>query len=261
MLATITRGRAEMMNKVPEVTLAFWVIKIMATTVGETGADFLNSTLGLGLAGTSIVMGALLLAVLAAQLRSRRYVPSVYWLTVVFVSVVGTLLTDNLTDHLGVSLFVSTGVFAAALAATFAAWYASERTVSIHTITTTRRELFYWSAILFTFALGTAAGDLAAQQLALGYAMSVTVFGAAIALVALAYFAFGAHPVPAFWTAYILTRPFGASCGDLLSQPVAAGGLGLGTMGTSAIFLAIILALVGFLTIAAKHGADRARAA
>ena len=238
-----------MLNKAPEATLVFWVIKIMATTVGETFADFLNVRLGFGLGGTSVVMTALLLAALVAQLRARRYIPWLYWLLVVFISVVGTLITDNLTDTLGVSLFVSTGVFAVALAATFAAWHGSEPTLSIHSITTTKRELFYWAAILFTFALGTAAGDLAGEQLQLGYALSAVMFGAMIAATALAYCAFGLNAVLGFWIAYILTRPLGASLGDLLSQPRNNGGLGLGTTGTSALFLVVIVGLVALLTI------------
>lgn len=233
-----------MLNKVPEATLVFWIIKIMATTVGETAADFLNVKLNFGLDGTSVVMTALLAAALFAQLRARRYIPWLYWVLVVLVSVVGTLITDNLTDNLGISLFVSTGVFAAALAATFAAWYASERTLSIHSITTTKRELFYWAAILFTFALGTAAGDLAGEQLQLGYGLSAVMFGAMIAAVTAAYYGLRVNAVLAFWAAYILTRPLGASLGDLLSQPLSHGGLGLGTTVTSAVFFAVIAWLV-----------------
>ena len=251
----------QMLNKVPEVTLIFWIIKIMATTVGETGADFLNVKLNFGLSGTSLVMGALLLIALFAQMRSRRYVPWLYWLTVVFVSVVGTLITDNLTDNLGVSLFVTTAVFSAALAVTFAAWYASERTLSVHTIVTTRRELFYWAAILFTFALGTAAGDLMAEQLQLGYGPSALIVGALIAATYAAYRVFGANAILAFWIAYVLTRPFGASCGDLLSQSAADGGLGLGATMTSFVFLCVIVGLVGFLTVSRNRLAVRVGAA
>jgi hypothetical protein len=158
-----------MLNKVPEVTLAFWVIKIMSTTVGETGADYLAVHVGLGTAITDGIMLTLLVASLLMQLRARQYVPWRYWLTVVLVSVVGTQITDFLTDKLDISLYVSTIVFAIALAVTFAVWYAVERTLSIHTIFTRRRELFYWTAILFTFALGTAAGDLATEALQLGF--------------------------------------------------------------------------------------------
>lgn len=250
------RDAQTMLNKVPEVTLFFWIIKIMATTVGETAADFLNVNLGFGLGGTSLVMGGLLVAALFAQLRACRYIPSIYWVSVVLISVFGTLVTDNLVDNFGVSLQTTTVIFSLALLATFSAWYLSEKTLSIHSIFTTRRELFYWAAILFTFALGTAAGDLAAEGLQLGYATSAVLFGAAIAVVAIAHYALGLNPVLAFWIAYILTRPFGASCGDLLSQPLANGGLGLGTVGTSAIFLVTILGLVGYLGATQNRLAD-----
>ena len=243
-----------MLNKVPEVTLYFWIIKIMATTVGETAADLLNTKLNLGLTNTSLVMGALLLAALAGQVRARKYVPWIYWVSVVLISVVGTLITDNLTDHFGIPLPLTTAVFAIALAAIFAIWYASERTLSIHTIFTTKRELFYWAAILFTFALGTAAGDLLAESLKLGYLRSAMIFGAGIGLVALTYYVFKRNAILAFWIAYILTRPFGASFGDLLSQPASNGGLGLGTVGTSAIFLTVILGLIVYMTIAQRGG-------
>ena len=252
-MSTTTRDNAmQMLNKVPEVTLYFWIIKIMATTVGETAADFLNADLQLGLSGTSAVMGVLLAAFLILQLRARAYVPWLYWVVVVLISVVGTLITDNLVDNFGVPLETTTVVFALALLATFVAWYASEKTLSIHSIFTRKRELFYWAAILFTFALGTAAGDLAAEGLKLGYANSVLMFGALIAAVTLAYYVFKANAVLAFWIGYILTRPLGASLGDNLSQPAAAGGLGLGAMTTSTIFLATILSLVLYLTATRK---------
>ena len=237
-----------MLNKVPEVTLAFWIIKIMSTTVGETGADYLAVHVGLGRTVTDCAMAALLIPSLLLQLRSRQYVPWRYWLTVVLVNVVGTQITDALTDGLDVSLYLSTSVFAVALAATFAIWCAVERTLSIHTIVTTRRELFYWAAILFTFALGTAAGDLTTEALQLGFQLGVIVFGALIAVVALAYFG-GANPVLTFWIAYVLTRPLGASLGDLLSQAQTYGGIGLGTIVTSAVFLTVIIVLVAFLSL------------
>ena len=238
-----------MLNKVPEVTFYFWVIKIMCTTVGETAADYLNEDLGFGLTWTTVVTGIVLIVALAVQFRVKRYVPPVYWLAVVFISVFGTLITDNLTDRFSVSLVLSTIAFAIALAATFALWYRSERTLSIHTIVTTRRESFYWLAILFTFALGTAAGDLAAERLGLGFWISALIFGAVIAAIAAGYFWLGLNPVLAFWLAYILTRPLGASIGDGLSQPTSAGGLGLGTTGTSYLFLTCIFGLVAFLSI------------
>ena len=245
-----------LLNKVPEVTLYFWVIKIMATTVGETAADFLSTTLGLGLTGTSLVMTALLVAALVWQLRSNRYVPATYWTAVVLISVVGTLITDNLTDNLGVPLPTTTAIFAVALAVVFALWFRSERTLSIHTITTRRRELFYWSAILFTFALGTAAGDLLAEGLNLGYTVSVLLFAAAIAVVTVAHLRLRLGSVLAFWIAYVLTRPLGASLGDLLSQARADGGLGLGTVGTTALFIGTILILVTYLTRTRKDATE-----
>jgi uncharacterized membrane-anchored protein len=253
---TLTQpGRSEvrtLLNKVPQLTFYFWIIKIMATTVGETAADFLAVNLRLGLTGTTLIMGALLAAALTFQISSRRYVPALYWVSVVLISIVGTLITDNLVDSYGVSLWTTTIGFSVALAATFAAWYASEGTLSVHTIVTTRREAFYWSAILFTFALGTAAGDLVAESLNLGYWKSALLFGGMIGLVAIGRFKLGMNAVFSFWAAYILTRPLGASIGDFLSQTRADGGLGLGTTGTSALFLLSILGLVGYLTATKK---------
>ena len=242
----------KLLNRVPEITLFFWVIKIMATTVGETAADFLSFTMKLGLVNTSTVMGGLLLVALLIQFKLKRYIPTAYWLVVVLVSVVGTLITDNLVDNFHVSLVTITALFSIALTAVFALWYASEKTLSIHSIVSTKRESFYWAAILFTFALGTAAGDLLAEHLGLGYAVSAMIFGAIIAVITLAYYRFKLNAVLAFWMAYILTRPFGASIGDLLSQPVAAGGLGLGTVSTSGIFLITIFGLITYLTIQQK---------
>ncbi len=238
----------QLLNKVPEITIYFWLIKIMATTVGETAADFLILNLNLGLTIASSVVGALLLIALIVQIRAKRYVPSIYWLAVVLISIVGTLITDNLVDNFGVNLETTTILFGLVLAATFMAWYASEKTLSIHTIYTRKRELFYWTAILFTFALGTAAGDLAAEGLQLGYATSALIFAGMIALVTLGYFMFKANAILSFWIAYILTRPFGASCGDWLAQPTSNGGLGLGTVTTSALFLTVIISLVAYLS-------------
>jgi uncharacterized membrane-anchored protein len=238
-----------MLNKVPEVVLLFWVVKILSTTVGETAADFLADNVGLGLTTTSLIMAALLAAVLVVQFRTRRYVPVVYWLAVVLISVVGTLISDNLVDNFGVSLWTTTIVFAACLAVTFAAWYRSEHTLSIHTIVTSRREAYYWLAILFTFALGTSAGDLVSEQLGLGYLTALVIFGALIGFISIAFWKGGLNAVLAFWTAYVLTRPFGASLGDLLTADPADGGLGLGTNGTSAIFLVVIVAAVGWFTV------------
>ncbi|WP_024505996.1 membrane protein [Bradyrhizobium sp. ARR65] len=249
-----------MLNKVPEVTLIFWAIKVLSTTVGETGADYLAVHVGLGANLTLACMASLLFAALILQLRARHYVPWIYWLTVVLVSIVGTQITDLLTDKLEVSLYVSTAVFTCALAATFAIWFAVERTLSIRTIVTSRRELFYWAANLFTFALGTAAGDLATEALGLGFRLGVIVFGVLIAFVAV-FYTLGVNSVLTFWLAYILTRPLGASLGDLLSQSRHYGGVGLGTVHTSLAFLTVIIALVAWMTFEGDRteGADPAQ--
>jgi uncharacterized membrane-anchored protein len=239
----------QMLNKVPEITLYFWIIKVLCTTVGETAADYLNTTLGFGLSGTSYVMSGVLIVALVFQFATTRYRPGIYWLSVVLISVVGTLISDNLVDGYGISLGTTTIVFGAILAAVFAWWYASERTLSIHTIVTTRREAFYWAAVLFTFALGTSAGDLVSERMSLGYLNAVLLFGAAIAIVAMAHFRFKLNAILSFWIAYILTRPLGASIGDYMSQAKVDGGLGLGTTVTSFIFLGAILAMVVYLAV------------
>jgi len=258
---TTREGARRMLNKVPEVTLFFWLIKIMCTTVGETAADYLNDNLGFGLSKTTYVTGAMLAVLLLVQFRLRRYVPIAYWSVVVVISVFGTLITDNLSDGYNVPLTVSTPIFAVILAIVFAVWFAVERTLSIHSIVTTRRESFYWLAILFTFALGTAAGDLVAEKFALGYGVSALIFGGIIAAITFAHYAFKLNAVLAFWLAYILTRPLGASIGDGLSQSHHDGGLGLGTTGTSYIFLGCILVLVTFLTLTRRDQTPRETAA
>jgi len=243
----------KLLHRVPEITVYFWIIKILATTVGETGADYLSSTLNLGLAITSYAMTAVLLLVLVNQFRLKRYVPASFWLVVVLTSVVGTLITDRLVDELGVSLETTTIAFAIALIAIFATWYAREKTLAMHSINTAKRELFYWVAVLFTFALGTATGDLLSEKLQLGYTQATLIFAAAIAVIAIAYFYFKMNAILSFWLAYILTRPLGASIGDLLSQPVKDGGLGFGTVGTSMLFLSVILSLVIYLSFKQKQ--------
>ncbi|MDE2365276.1 MAG: hypothetical protein KGM42_21585 [Hyphomicrobiales bacterium] len=247
-------SEAALPSKVPEITVYFWIIKILATTVGETAADLLAVRLGLGLTMTSWILTGVFVAVLAVQLRIARYIPAPYWITVVLISVVGTLISDNLVDGLGISLVTTSAAFAIILALVFMAWARSEGTLSIHSIVTRKRELFYWLAILFTFALGTSAGDLVAERLDLGYGVAALAFAGAIALVFMAYRLSLAGPIASFWIAYILTRPLGASIGDFLAKPQIAGGLGWGTVNTSLVFVAAILALVAFLT---KSGADR----
>jgi uncharacterized membrane-anchored protein len=221
----------------------------MATTVGETAADYVATTFGLSLANTTWIALGVLAAALIAQFRTRKYLPGVYWFSIVAISIVGTLITDYLTDDRGVSLWVSTATFTAALAATFAVWFVSERTLSIHSIFTSKREGFYWLTILFTFALGTAAGDLLAETVSLGYFVSLVMFALAVGTVVVAWRYFHLNSVLAFWIGYILTRPLGASLGDLLSQPRATGGLDLGTTSPRVCYLLTILTLVSYLTL------------
>ena len=238
----------QMFNKVPEVTAYFWIVKILCTTVGESCADYINETLGFGLTNTTLVFAAALVVTLFVQFRLRAYQPGVYWLAVVLVSIVGTLLTDNLTDGHGVPLWLSTTVFAALLGAVFGTWYARERTLSIHSIVTTPREAFYWLTVLVTFALGTAVGDWTLELT--GWTPGVSILLPAVLITGVFFFwQLGAGPVLTFWIAYVLTRPLGANLGDYLASARSDGGLGLGTAGTSALFLAVILALVVFLTV------------
>src|SRR5436305_11212757 len=217
-----------MLNKVPEVTLYFWVIKVLCTTVGETASDYLSENVGLGLTKTTFVTAGLLLVTLFFQFRLRRYVAGVYWTGIVLISVVGTQITDNLHDNHGVALTVETPLFGGLLALAFLAWWLSEQTLSIHTIYSTRRASFYWLVVLFSFALGTAAGDLISERYSLGYTWALLLFVGAIAVVAALHYGLRMNAVWSFWLAYILTRPLGASPGDLLSSPRHDGGVRLG---------------------------------
>ncbi len=246
---TSTIATSTQFNRVPKVTIDFWFIKLMAVTMGETAADYLAVNLGLGLTMTSLIMAGILVVALIAQFAQKRYVPWSYWLAVVLISIVGTLVTDNLVDNFGVTLVTSTIAFTLALAATFLLWYNSEKTLSIHSIYTNKREAFYWLAILFTFALGTAAGDLVAEQFGIGYLGTGILFGMIIASYAIGYFFLGLDAILGFWLAYIFTRPLGASFGDLLSQPHEYGGMGLGTIITSGLFLAAIAAIVIYMSM------------
>jgi uncharacterized membrane-anchored protein len=191
--------RASFLSKVPEVTIYFWIIKVLCTTAGETASDFLNVSLGFGLTGTTLVMGAVLTVARFIQIKAKHYIPAFYWLAVVLISIFGTLFTDNLTDKLGVPLEVSTIIFSVTLTAIFAVWYSSEKTLSIHSIYTLRRELFYWLAILFTFALGTAAGDLMAEGLGLGYFVTGLLIAGMSAVITIAW-RLGLNPIlPSGW--------------------------------------------------------------
>ncbi|AFY61904.1 membrane-anchored protein [Synechococcus sp. PCC 6312] len=246
----------KLFNRVPEVTATFWIIKILATTVGETAADFLSVNLKLGLNVTSYMMSGILFLLLLNQFRLKRYVLLSYWIVVVFMSITGTLITDSLVDNFRINLATTTIVFSIILLIVFVLWYSNEKTLAMHSINTAKRELFYWAAILFTFALGTATGDFLAEALKLGYTQAALIFGASISAITAAYYYFGMNAVLAFWLAYILTRPLGASIGDLLSQPTKNGGFGWGTVGTSILFLSVITSLIIYLSLKQKKPAS-----
>ena len=235
------------LSTVPEVTVVFWVTKVLTTGMGETASDFLAHHLDPVLAGGLGLIG--LVAALALQFRARRYVPWVYWLAVAMVSVFGTMAADVVHVILGVPYAVSTVAFLLALGAVFLLWRRTEGTLSIHSITTRRRELFYWATVLTTFALGTAAGDLTANSLHLGYLASGVLFAVVIAVPAIAHWRFGLNPVLAFWFAYVVTRPLGASFADWMGVPPSRQGLGWGTGPVTLALTALIVALVGYLTV------------
>lgn len=243
-------------NRVPKITADFWLIKLMAVTMGETAADYLNVKIGMGLTATSLIISAILIAVLVWQFVQKRYVPAPYWASVVLISIVGTLITDNMVDNFQIPLLATTILFTIALATTFLIWFQYEKTLSIHSVFTNRREAFYWFAILFTFALGTAAGDLVAEKFALGYLAAGILFGMIIASLSIGYFFLKLDPILGFWLVYILTRPLGASFGDLLSQSTQYGGLGLGTIITSALFLTAIVCIVIYMSLS-HEGEER----
>jgi uncharacterized membrane-anchored protein len=243
--------------KVPAVTAFFWIIKVLATTVGETFADFLTTyfhrdlhilTRHASLYVCAISLGVLLL-ILAVQFAVKRYIPLIYWSAIVVISVAGTQITDALHDIYGVELWMTTVLFAALLVVTFAIWYRSEGTLAMKSINTRKREAYYWFAILFTFALGTSAGDQLSEVMSNGFIIPLIVFASAIALIVVLNQFKVIGTITALWIAYILTRPLGANLGDLLAQSPTDGGLGLGTNTVSLIFLALILVSVAVLTI------------
>lgn len=242
----------ELLVKVPAITTYFWIIKVLSTTVGETFADYLNSTLGFGLTKTALIMAGALAIALVAQISSTRYIPAIYWVTIVLISTVGTLLTDTLHDNFNVQNWQSIIAFASALILTFAIWHKREGSLEMKSINTRKREGFYWLAILFTFALGTAGGDIFLDDLGVALKFSLLGFAIALAIVWALWKGKKINPVVAFWVAYVLTRPLGAAAGDFLSLPKDETGLGLGATTTSIIFLALIAGLVSYLTVSKK---------
>lgn len=239
-----------LMRKVPEITIYFWIIKVLTTAMGEATSDYLVRTIDPPIA---VALGGIaLVAALVLQFSVRRYIAWVYWLAVVMVAVFGTMAADVLHVGLGIPYLISTSFFAVVLAVIFATWYASEKTLSIHSISTRRREAFYWATVLATFALGTAAGDMTATTLGLGYLTSGVLFAVAIAIPALAYWRLNLNAIFAFWLAYILTRPLGASFADWAGKSHSIGGLGLGDGHVSLALTALIIGFVGYLSITHK---------
>jgi uncharacterized membrane-anchored protein len=234
------------LTKVPEITVCFWIIKLLTTAMGEATSDFLNARLGPAIAVPMMLIG--LGICLKLQLKARRYVPWTYWLVVVMVAVFGTSAADALHVGFGIPYLLSTAFYAVILAAIFIAWQRSERTLSIHSIETPRREKFYWAAVLATFALGTAGGDMTATTMHLGYLGSGLMFAALIAVPAIGYFWFGLNEIFAFWFAYVLTRPLGASFADWLDNSHSKGGLGLGTGVVALGLTVVIIGFVGYLS-------------
>tara|TARA_R110000868_G_scaffold144960_1_gene364461 strand:+ start:5808 stop:6584 length:777 start_codon:yes stop_codon:yes gene_type:complete len=237
-----------LLNKVADVTVLFWAIKIISTTVGEASADFFVHQFGY----ISILVTFLLLAAsIVVQIRFKRYIPWMYWMVIVLVAVFGTMFSDGI-HHLGLPLSVSSAIFIVALLSTFGIWYACEKSLNVHSIRSTRREMFYWTVILFTFALGTSLGDLVAGTFHFGYLDATLIFGAVMIITPILLYLFRVNKIALFWITYILTRPFGAAGADLLAKPTARGGFGFGDGAISIIFMSIIVALIIYLTIAHK---------
>jgi uncharacterized membrane-anchored protein len=243
------------MRKVPEIGAYFWTIKVLSTAMGEVTSDYLVRTINPVIA---VVLGGLCFAAaIGLQVSVRRYVPWIYWFAVVMVAVFGTMMADVLHVRFGIPYVATSTFFALALAIIFATWYSSEKTLSIHTIYAGRREWFYWATVMATFALGTAVGDLTAITWHLGYLSAAAVFAVLITLPAIGYRFFRLNAVVAFWVAYVLTRPLGATFADWIGRPRSLSGLGIGTGLVSLVLTIVIVILVGYLTITGKEAAAR----
>jgi uncharacterized membrane-anchored protein len=240
----------KLLLRVPEVTFVFWVIKVLSTTVGETGADFLAFNLGYGMPLVALVMSGVMGLLLFIQFsKFKRYVPVIYWSIVILMSIVGTLITDIIVDTLGVSLTTLSIVFTITMIAGFILWYMNEKTLSIHSIDTSKREMYYWIIILLAFALGTGVGDLISEGLSLGYSLSLLLFICTIAIIAIGFYFFKMSSVLTFWLVFIMTRPLGASLGDLLTKTLNDGGLGMRMTTVNFVFFFIITCLVAYLSV------------
>lgn len=245
-----TRHAQRLYTKVPEITVYFWIIKLLTTAMGEATSDYLVSHMNQFVA---VALGGIgLVASLILQLSVRRYVAWIYWLVVVMVSIFGTMVADATHIVLGIPYYITTISFVIVLTVVFTTWYRVEKTLSIHSIYTRNREMFYWATVLATFALGTATGDLTASTLHLGYFASGVVFAVLFALPGLCYWLFGLNEIFAFWFAYVMTRPLGASFADWFGTPHSVGGLGFGKGLVSMVLTIFIVIFVGYLTVTRK---------
>ncbi|WP_268800354.1 COG4705 family protein [Pseudomonas huanghezhanensis] len=236
------------MNKLPQITLAFWVMKICATTLGETAGDLLSMTLDVGYAISSMILISAFVVTLLLQLGAKRYHPMLYWIVILSTSTAGTTMSDFMDRTLGLGYATGSAILIAILLAIFAAWYFSEKTLSVSSVTTRRAELFYWFAILFSNTLGTALGDFLADESGLGFMGGALLIGGAIAVVVVLHYTTRLSSVMLFWIAFVLTRPFGATLGDMLTKPREKGGLDFGTVGSSLVLLTVLVVLVGIAT-------------
>lgn len=240
------------MKKIPEVALMFWVMKICATTLGETAGDLLSMTMNVGYAVSSLILIGFFFVTLVAQLAAKRYHPMLYWAVILSTSTAGTTMSDYMDRTLGLGYARGSLVLVAILGIIFAVWRATEKSLSVTQITTRRAEVFYWSAILFSNTLGTALGDFLADSSGLGFAGAALLIGSLLALTVLAMFFTKLSRVLLFWIAFVLTRPFGATMGDVLTKTPAKGGLGFGTIGSSAILAAVLVVLI-VVAMSAHH--------
>ena len=241
--------KRELINRVARLGLLFWVIKILSTTVGETAADYFSVNLNLGLTLTAIIMGVITIGVTYWNFQQKKYYPPSYWLLIVMMSIEGTLITDLLVEKLHVSILILDVVFAIAMGLLFYLWYKKEHTLSIHSINNDKRERFYWWIVLTTFALGTGVGDTVSEHLNFGYLNSLILFGSIFILAGVLAYYKVIGGVLAFWIAFIVTRPIGASLGDLLIQQPKDGGLGISLIIINIIFFIVIIAAVIYLTV------------
>ncbi len=252
---TPTHTPAASRSKLPEITLAFWIMKISATTLGETAGDLLSMTLKIGYAASSVLLIGVFLVTLGAQLRSKTYHPLLYWAVILATSTAGTTLSDFMDRTLGLGYATGAAILASLLCAVLIYWKVTQKSLSVTHVRSSGQELLYWGAILVSNTLGTALGDFLADSSGLGFAGGALLIAGAIALIVAAYYLTGISRVALFWMAFVLTRPLGATGGDLLTKPVSAGGLNLGTAGASAVLLAILLVTIALTTWQTRRGA------